>query len=86
VCGWSNSNLKAILGAIESAFTGGTMSKADYVTGVYSKLLTLQQDQRAGIDHDGAARLRQHAHQRADGEAGSDAHRRSCSSRRAFAR
>jgi hypothetical protein len=44
VCGWSNSNLKAILGAIESAFTGGTMSKADYVTGIYSKLLKLQQD------------------------------------------
>jgi hypothetical protein len=40
--GWSNSNLKAILGAIESAFTGGTMSKADYVTGVYSQLLALQ--------------------------------------------
>jgi hypothetical protein len=40
--GWSNSNLKAILGAIESAFRGGTMSKSDYVTGVYSKLLALQ--------------------------------------------
>lgn len=43
-CGWSNSNLKAILGAIESLFTGGTMSKSDYVTGVYSQLLKLQQD------------------------------------------
>jgi len=43
-CGWSNSNLKAILGAIESIFTGGTMSKSDYVTGVYSQLLKLQQD------------------------------------------
>lgn len=42
VCGWSNSNLKAILGAIESAFTGGTMSASDYVTGVYSQLLKLQ--------------------------------------------
>jgi hypothetical protein len=44
--GWSNSNLKAILGAIESAFTGGTMSKADYITGVYSQLLALQKSRQ----------------------------------------
>jgi hypothetical protein len=44
--GWSNSNLKAILGAIESLFTGGTMSKSDYVTGVYSQLLALQKSRQ----------------------------------------
>jgi hypothetical protein len=42
-CGWSNSSLKALIGIVSGFFAGGTMSKADYVSGVYSQLLKLQQ-------------------------------------------
>lgn len=42
-CGWSNSSLKALLGIITGFFAGGTMSKADFVSGVYSQLLQLQE-------------------------------------------
>jgi hypothetical protein len=42
-CGWSNSSLKALLGIVTGFFAGGTMSRSDYVSGVYSQLLKLQQ-------------------------------------------
>jgi hypothetical protein len=42
-CGWSNSSLKALIGIVSGFFAGGSMSKADYVSGVYSQLLKLQQ-------------------------------------------
>ncbi len=40
-CGWSNSTLDALLGAISSLFDG-EMSASDYVSGIYSQLLALQ--------------------------------------------
>lgn len=42
-CGWSNSSLKALLGIVTGFFAGGTMTKADYVSGIYSQLLKLQE-------------------------------------------
>lgn len=42
-CGWSNSNLKALVGAVTSLFSGGGVSRANYVNGIYSQLLKLQQ-------------------------------------------
>lgn len=43
-CGWSNASLKALFGIISGFFAGGTMRKADYVSGIYSQLLKLQED------------------------------------------
>lgn len=42
-CGWSNASLKALLGIVTGLFRGGTMSKSDYVSGIYSQLLKLQE-------------------------------------------
>lgn len=42
-CGWSNASLKALFGIISGFFAGGTMTKADYVSGIYSQLLKLQE-------------------------------------------
>lgn len=42
-CGWSNASLKALLGIVTGFFRGGTMSKSDYVSGIYSQLLRLQE-------------------------------------------
>jgi hypothetical protein len=42
-CGWSNASLKALLGIVTGWFAGGTMTKADYVSGIYSQLLKLQE-------------------------------------------
>jgi hypothetical protein len=42
-CGWSNSSFTALSGAVEALFSGGGLSAADYVSGVYSQLLALQQ-------------------------------------------
>jgi len=42
-CGWSNSSTDALLGSITSLFSGGGLSGASYVDGVYSQLQTLQQ-------------------------------------------
>jgi len=42
-CGWSNASLKALLGIVTGFFRGGTMSKSDYVSGIYSQLLKLQE-------------------------------------------
>jgi hypothetical protein len=41
-CGWSNADYKALLGASQTNFNG-TLSNPDYVNGVYSRLLALQQ-------------------------------------------
>lgn len=41
-CGWSNSDLRALLGGAQVQFAGGT-ANGDYVSGVYSQLLALQQ-------------------------------------------
>lgn len=42
-CGWSNSSFKSLSGSIEALFDGGGLNGADYVSGVYSQLLALQQ-------------------------------------------
>jgi len=44
-CGWSNSSLDALLGAVDgllTAITGGDLFGSDYVSGVYNQLLALQ--------------------------------------------
>ncbi len=41
-CGWSNADYKALLGTSQANFNG-TLSNPDYVNGVYSRLLALQQ-------------------------------------------
>ncbi|MFC4421133.1 phage baseplate protein [Cupriavidus pampae] len=45
-CGWSNSQIKALAGALESIFEGGALPSADYVSTVYSQLLALQETRR----------------------------------------
>jgi len=45
-CGWSNASLKALIGIVTGFFAGGTMSKGDYVSGIYSQLLKLQQSRQ----------------------------------------
>jgi hypothetical protein len=42
-CGWSNSSAQAAVGAISGILTGGGPSVADYVGGVYSQLVALQE-------------------------------------------
>lgn len=46
-CGWSNAGLNGLFGTakgIASAlFSGGSLSNADYISGVYSQLVSLQQ-------------------------------------------
>lgn len=42
-CGWSNASLRALLGIVTGLFRGGTMSKSDFVSGIYSQLLKLQE-------------------------------------------
>lgn len=42
-CGWTNSSFTALSGAVEALFSGGGLSAADYVSGVYSQLLALQE-------------------------------------------
>lgn len=42
-CGWSNSSLDAISAAVTSFFSSGGLTLADYVSGVYSQLLALQE-------------------------------------------
>lgn len=44
-CGWSNSGLDAFAAMIQSLFSG-EMSASDYVSGVYSKLLALQESRQ----------------------------------------
>jgi len=42
-CAWSNSSLDAQAGAVESIFNGGGLTGSDYVSGIYSQLLSLQE-------------------------------------------
>ncbi|GAA7770997.1 hypothetical protein RN01_29860 [Cupriavidus sp. SHE] len=42
-CGWSNSDMKALAGTLESIFEGGILPTSDYVGQVYSQLLALQE-------------------------------------------
>ena len=42
-CGWSNASSDALLSAVTSVIEGGSLSLPDYVSGVYSQLLALQQ-------------------------------------------
>lgn len=43
-CGWSNSSLlEALRPSVGAVFSGGSMTRADYVSGVYSQLLALQE-------------------------------------------
>lgn len=42
-CGWSNADYAALLGTIESVFTGGGLPSAQYIETVYSQLLSLQE-------------------------------------------
>lgn len=42
-CGWTNASFTALSGAIKESFLGGSMSKSDYISSVYSQLLALQQ-------------------------------------------
>jgi hypothetical protein len=42
-CGWSNSSLKALTGAASALFSGGSASVSDYITGIYTQLLKLQE-------------------------------------------
>lgn len=44
--GWSNSSLKALLGAATSLFKSGDLSGADYVGAVYSQLLALKESRK----------------------------------------
>lgn len=43
MCGWSNSNTKALFSSALALFTGGSISGVDYVGGVYAQLLALQE-------------------------------------------
>jgi hypothetical protein len=45
-CGWSNSNNSSVASTVLAAFTGGSLSTSDYVSGVYSQLLQLQQSRQ----------------------------------------
>jgi hypothetical protein len=47
-CGWTDSNQAAGIGATGSTgtFTGGAMAAADYVAGIYSQLLQLQESRQ----------------------------------------
>jgi hypothetical protein len=42
-CGWSNSSSFTLQSAASSLFSGGGMSVSDFVSGIYSQLLALQQ-------------------------------------------
>lgn len=44
-CGWSNSSLDALQGVVFDLFSGA-MTGGDYVTGVYSRLLALQESRQ----------------------------------------
>ena len=41
-CGWSNSDLSALQAIVGGFVAGSVMSVSDYVTGIYSKLLSIQ--------------------------------------------
>lgn len=45
-CGWSNSGSAALEGSILSLFSGSISAASDYVSGIYSQLLALQQSRQ----------------------------------------
>jgi hypothetical protein len=45
-CQWSDSNLNALLGQLNSLFTGGALAASDYIAGIYSQLLNLQESRQ----------------------------------------
>jgi Dit-like tail protein len=49
-CGWSNSSqgafITAVSGVLQSLFSGGQPSPSDFVSGIYSQLLALQQSRQ----------------------------------------
>lgn len=45
-CGWSNSSLDAMFGMVSALFSG-ELSASDYVSGVYSQLVALQESRQA---------------------------------------
>ncbi len=46
-CVWSNSSQEAAQGAVSALFEGGSLATADFVGGIYTLLLRLQQDRVA---------------------------------------
>jgi hypothetical protein len=49
-CGWSNASISSTLGAVASSqFTGGAMLASDFVSGIYSQLLALQETRQPFI-------------------------------------
>lgn len=42
-CGWSNSGLDALSAAVSAFFSGGGLNLPDYVSGIYSQLIALQE-------------------------------------------
>ncbi|MDT6962906.1 hypothetical protein QTN24_15505 [Cupriavidus sp. SZY C1] len=42
-CSWSNADLAALIGTLESIFTGGGLPSNDYISTVYSQLIALQE-------------------------------------------
>lgn len=42
-CGWSNSGIDALSAAVSAFFSGGGLTLPDYVSGIYSQLLALQE-------------------------------------------
>ncbi|MEN6629816.1 MAG: phage baseplate protein [Sulfuricella sp.] len=48
-CGWSNSSMSALIGAVTSLFKQGSLPKKDFVSSIYSQLLALQES-RAPFD------------------------------------
>jgi hypothetical protein len=46
-CGWSNASIASALGTVASSqFSGGSMLASDFVSGVYSQLLALQESRQ----------------------------------------
>lgn len=42
-CNWSNAQIAALLGTQQQTFTGGELTRADYIGSIYSQLLALQE-------------------------------------------
>lgn len=42
-CGWSNASFDALQNIVSGFFSGGSQSASDYVSGIYSQLLALQE-------------------------------------------
>lgn len=44
--GWSNSSIKALVGAVTSLFDSGNLSGSDYIGSIYSQLLALKESRK----------------------------------------